>query len=112
MIFSVYKLNLVFRNEFQNLQGPCNISVYLQSPSEFVPTYALSGCFITGSSSPTLAPLQTALPEGACWAGVLAVAPYEPWKTLTCPLGGIAESSVLTLALLTAAWAPVFVITG
>lgn len=88
------------------------IFVHLQSPSESVPTYALSGCFITGSSGPTLAPLQTALPEGACWTGLLAVASYEPWRTLTHPLEGIAESSVLTLALLTAAWPPVFVITG
>lgn len=83
-----------------------------ESPSESVPTHTLSGCFIAGSSGPTLAPLQAALPEGACWTGVLAVASYEAWRTLTCAPDWIAESSVLTLALLTAAWPPVFVITG
>lgn len=83
-----------------------------ESPGESIPTYALSGCFIAGPSSPTLAPLQTALPEGAGWTGVLAVASYETRRTLTRPLDRITESSILTLALLTAAWPPVFVITG
>lgn len=85
--------------------------MHLQGPSESVPTFALPCCSITGSSSPTLASLQAALPEGACWAGLLAAAPYDPRGTLTRPLGRIAESAVLTPARLTAAFAPVFVVT-
>lgn len=85
---------------------------HLQSPSESVPTHALSCCFITGSSSPTLAPLQAALPKGASWTRLFTVAPDVPRRTLTRPLDGIAESSVLTLALLTAARTPLFVTTG
>lgn len=86
--------------------------MHLQSPCESVPTHALSGRSIAGSSGPTLAPLQTALPEGAGGTGVLAVASDEARRTLTRPLDGIAEGSVLTLALQTAAWPPVFVIAG
>lgn len=83
-----------------------------ESPGESVPTNTLSGCFIAGSSGPTLAPLQAALPEGSCWTRVLAVASYESWRTLTRPFDRIAESSVLTFALLGAVFTPVFVITG
>lgn len=89
-----------------------SLFVHLQCPSETIPTQALSRCFIAGSSSRTFAPLQTALPKGASWAGLLAVASYEPWGTLTHSLHRVAERSILTLALLIAAWAPVFVITG
>lgn len=88
------------------------ICVYLQSPGESIPTQALSGCSVARSSSPTLAPLQTALPKGPCWTGVLTEAAYEPRRTLTCPLHRIAQSSVLTFALLAAAGPPVLVITG
>lgn len=88
------------------------ISVHLQGPSESIPTQAFSCCFVTGSPGGTLAPLQTSLPEGPRWTGVIAVASYEARRTLTCPLDRIAEGSVLTLTRLTAGWPPVFIITG
>ena len=86
--------------------------MHLQCPCESVPTNALSCLLVTRPPGPTLAPLQTALPKGAGWTRVLAVASYEARGTLTRPLHRVAERRVLTLALVAAAGAPVFVIAG
>lgn len=83
-----------------------------ESPSESISADAFSCCFITGSSRPTLAPLQTALSEGSCWTRLFAVASDVTWGTLAGALYGVAQGSVFTFTLLTAAQAPVFVITG
>lgn len=80
-------------------------------PCESTPTNALSRCFIAGSSGCTLAPLQAALPKRACWTRLFAVASIEPWRTATRSLHRVAESSVLTLALLLAVRSPVFIVT-
>lgn len=109
VVFAEFICVLFFLFRFRRLE--MNL-VHLQRPSESVPTDTLPCCLIAGAPGPTLALLQTALPKGACWTRLLAVASYEPWRTLARPLHGITESSVLTLALLTAAWAPVFIITG
>lgn len=85
--------------------------LYSQRAGESLPTHTLSGRFIAGSPGPTLAPLQAALPEVARWAGILAVAPDVSRRTLAGSPHRVAESPVLTLALLAAAWPPVFVIT-
>lgn len=86
--------------------------MHLQGPSESVPTWTFSRCFVAGSSSPTLAPLQTPIPKAPCRTRVLTVATYEPWRTLTGSLDWITERSVLTLTLLSAGRPPVFVVTG
>lgn len=89
----------------------CFVCLDLLSPCESIPTNALSCCFIAGSSGCTLAPLQTALPKCACWTRLFTVASIEPWRTATWSLHRVAESSVLTLALLLAVRSPVFIVT-
>lgn len=85
---------------------------YSQCPSEIVSTQALSGHFIAGTPSSTLALLKTALAKGAWWAGVLTAAPNVAWRTLAGTGHRIAQATVLTLTQLTTTWTPVFVIAG
>lgn len=83
-----------------------------ECPSEIVSTQALSGHFIAGTPSSTLALLKTALAKGAWWAGVLTAAPNVAWRTLAGTGHRIAQATVLTLTQLTTTWTPVFVIAG
>lgn len=79
---------------------------------EAVPAGTLPGRCIAGRTVPAAAPLQAAFTEGSRGAGVLAVLPDKPRRTLTRPLHGVAQSAVLALTLLEAAGAPLLVATG